>query len=151
MASALLPDQTTLGRAVVLETPSKQCPVCEMALPATGTEDPLAEDDRTIMVRRKEPEGNGTGELGAGESPTTGIAGASGPRRRAINATGKDTLGARLPVGAGRSRTEFKEKIMAACARAAAGKEAAPIAGTMCSRTNTSEARVRDVVVYARA
>lgn len=151
MPSALLPDQTTLDRAVVLKTSSKQCPMCEMALPTTGVEDPLAADHRTIVVRRKEPEGNGTGELGAGESSITGTAGTSGPRRRAISATGKDTLGARLSMGTGRSRTEFKEKIMTACARAAAGKGVAPITGTMCSRTNTSKARMRDVAVYTRA
>lgn len=139
ISNALLPDNTT-----------EQCPVCEMELFTTRTEahNLLAEDDRTAVARAKERNGND------GEPLAVGIKGASGPRSRTISFAGEDVLGARLSVGTGhgRSRAEFKKKIMTACARAAAGKRVAPITGTMCSRTNTSEARgVEDVAVSARA
>lgn len=137
MSNALLPDHTT-----------EQCPVCEMELFTTRAEayNPLAENDRTAVARAKE------GDENDGEPLAAGIKGASEPRSRTISFAGEDVLGARLSVGTGRSRAEFKKKIMTACARAAAGKRVAPITGTMCSRTNTSEARgVEDVAVSARA
>lgn len=139
---SILPDRINLDRMATLKTPSEQCPMCEMALftPRAETQDPLAEDDRTAVVQTDE----------AREPPAAGAAGTPGSRGRVISFAGKDALRTKTSMDTGRSRAEFKKKIMIACARAAAGKRVAPITGTMCSRTNASEARVEDVVVSAR-
>lgn len=154
VANALLLDHITFNHTAVPKPSSKRCAVCEMALPTTRTreaENPLVEDDEPAVVHMMEGNGAYEGvEIGAGE----GIGEASGPKRQAMAAARvarKDILGARLSVGSGWLRAEFKEKIMIACARAAAGKRVAPVAGTMCSRASTSEVRVEDVAISARA
>ncbi|KAL0638420.1 hypothetical protein Q9L58_002563 [Maublancomyces gigas] len=136
--NSLLSDRINLDRMAILKTPSEQCPMCEMALSTTHaeTQDPLAEGDRTAVVKMDEVRG----------PPAVGITGESGPRGRVVGFAGKDALRTRPSVETGRSRAEFKKKIMIACARAAAGKRVAPITGTMCSRTNASEVRAEDVV-----